>query len=50
MVAIRSGVINGSTATLFAGCGIVADSDSTREWDESLVKLRALASALGELP
>ena len=50
VVAIRSGVINGSTAALFAGCGIVADSDPAREWDESQVKLRALASALGELP
>ncbi|MFV2062188.1 MAG: isochorismate synthase MenF [Chloroflexota bacterium] len=49
VVALRSGVIAGSRATLFAGCGIVADSDPDREWDESLVKLRALGSALGRI-
>jgi menaquinone-specific isochorismate synthase len=27
MVALRCGLIAGRTATLFAGCGIVADSD-----------------------
>jgi len=50
VVAIRSGVVNGSTASLFTGCGIVADSEPAREWEESQVKLRALASALGRLP
>ena len=30
-----------------AGCGIVADSDPEREWDESSSKLQALGSALG---
>lgn len=48
-VALRSGVVEGREATLFAGCGIVADSDPEREWDESLVKLRALGSALGQV-
>lgn len=47
VVAIRSGVVDGGTASLFAGCGIVADSDPQREWEESLIKLRTLASALG---
>lgn len=47
MVALRSGVVDHTRATLFAGCGIVADSDPGREWDESRMKLRALASALG---
>jgi isochorismate synthase len=47
VVALRSGVINGATATLFAGCGIVADSDPEREWEESSAKLQALGSALG---
>ena len=47
VVALRSGVIHGATATLFAGCGIVADSDPEREWDESSAKLQALGSALG---
>ncbi len=49
VVAIRSGVVNGSSASLFAGCGIVADSEPAREWEESQVKLRVLASALGRL-
>lgn len=50
VVAIRSGVVDGQTASLFAGCGIVADSDPQREWEESLIKLRTLASALGREP
>ena len=47
MVALRSGIVDRTRATLFAGCGIVADSDPEREWEESRMKLRALASALG---
>lgn len=47
VVALRSGVIDGAEATLYAGCGIVADSDPEREWDESSAKLQALGSALG---
>jgi isochorismate synthase len=50
MVALRSGVVAGQAATLFAGCGIVADSDPAREWEESCLKLRPVASALGRLP
>ena len=34
---------------LFAGCGIVADSDPVREWEESRIKLQAVVSALGML-
>ncbi len=49
VVAIRSGVVDGATASLFAGCGIMADSDPAREWEESRMKLRSLASALGRL-
>ncbi len=49
VVALRSGVIRGSEAVLFAGCGIVADSDPGREWDESAAKLLALGSALGRI-
>ena len=30
-------------------CGIVADSDPAREWEESRIKLRAVVSALGNL-
>ena len=49
VVGLRSGVIKGDEATLFAGCGIVADSDPEREWDESATKLLALGSALGRI-
>jgi isochorismate synthase len=49
MVALRCGLVAGQTATLFAGCGIVADSDPAREWEESRIKLRPVASALGRL-
>lgn len=45
-VALRSAVIGGSDATLFAGCGIVAASDPDREFAESLVKLRPMQAAL----
>jgi isochorismate synthase len=50
MVALRCGLVSGRDATLFAGCGIVADSDPSREWEESLMKLRPVASALGHEP
>lgn len=49
MVALRCGLVAGQDATLFAGCGIVADSDPGREWEESRIKLRPVASALGRL-
>lgn len=47
MVALRCGLVSGSTAVLFAGCGIVADSDPAREWEESRLKLRTMIAALG---
>lgn len=49
VVALRSGLISGSEATIFAGCGIMADSDPEREWEESATKLLALGSALGRI-
>ncbi len=49
MVALRCGLVNGPIATLFAGCGIVADSDPAREWEESRLKLRTMLAALGGL-
>jgi isochorismate synthase len=50
MVALRCALIAGRTATLFAGCGIVADSDPAREWEESRLKLRTMLDALGAGP
>jgi isochorismate synthase len=47
VVGIRSAVVRGETATLFAGCGIVADSDPTAELAESELKLRPMLAALG---
>ncbi len=53
-VGLRSAVISGSAASLYAGCGIVADSVPELELAESQLKLRsmqaALAAALTELP
>lgn len=46
-VALRCGLLRGRQATLFAGCGIVADSDPEREYVESRLKLRPVLSALG---
>jgi isochorismate synthase len=47
VVAIRSALVRGARATLFAGCGIVADSEPAREFAESELKLRPMLSALG---
>lgn len=49
VVALRCALVSGRTAALFAGCGIVADSDPAREWEESQNKMQVVASALGEL-
>lgn len=45
-VAIRSGLIDESSALLFAGCGIVADSDPKAEWQETNLKFMPMLSAL----
>ncbi len=45
-VALRSARLHGNTATLFAGCGIVADSDPEREYAESRLKLKPMLTAL----
>jgi isochorismate synthase EntC len=45
-VALRSALIDGRNATLFAGCGIVADSDPALEYAESSLKLKLMESAL----
>jgi isochorismate synthase EntC len=49
VVALRSGIVADHSATLLAGCGIVADSEPEREWQESETKLQALVTALGGL-
>jgi isochorismate synthase len=46
-VAIRSALLAGCEALLYAGCGIVADSDPEAEYEESRLKLRPLLAALG---
>ncbi len=46
-VALRSGLIDGSKARLFAGCGIVADSDPHTEFAESCLKFQVMLRALG---
>lgn len=46
-VAIRSAVSGGNHARLYAGAGIVADSDPDREWDETRLKFRPMLEALG---
>lgn len=46
-VALRSGLVEASKATLFAGCGIVADSESQSEYAESCLKLQAMLRGLG---
>jgi isochorismate synthase len=45
-VALRSGLLEGNTATLFAGCGIVADSDPAAELTETELKLQPMLKAL----
>jgi menaquinone-specific isochorismate synthase len=45
-VAIRSAVADGATATLYAGVGLVADSDPDREWDEVQMKYRPILDEL----
>ena len=53
-VALRSALVRGDEASLFAGCGVVADSDPDREYAESVLKLvpmeRALAAAAAPGP
>jgi isochorismate synthase len=46
-VALRSGLIDGSKARLFAGCGIVAGSDPQTEFAESCLKFQVMLRALG---
>lgn len=45
-VAIRSGLATDDAVTLFAGNGIVADSDPEEEWDEVQLKFRPILDEL----
>jgi menaquinone-specific isochorismate synthase len=47
-VALRSGLIDGSIATLFAGCGIVSNSDPQAEYAESGLKFQVMLRGLGD--
>jgi isochorismate synthase len=47
VVAIRSALLSGRMASVFAGSGIVADSVPCAEYDETSLKLRPMLSALG---
>ena len=46
-VALRSALVSGDEATLFAGCGIVASSSPAAEYEETRLKLRPMLAALG---
>lgn len=46
-VAIRSGLIQDKEASLFAGCGVVADSDPESEFKETDLKFSPMLTALG---
>lgn len=48
-VAIRSALLHNNRADLFAGCGIVADSDPENEWNETLMKFQPMMDALNLL-
>ncbi|KMY55133.1 hypothetical protein AC623_15275 [Bacillus sp. FJAT-27231] len=48
-VAIRSGLLSKQQAFLYAGCGIVADSEAESELAETRIKLRPMLRALGEI-
>ena len=47
-VTLRSGVVSGNKVRLFAGGGIVADSDPEREFEETRIKFQPLLGALGQ--
>ncbi|MCY0880864.1 MAG: isochorismate synthase, partial [Firmicutes bacterium] len=46
-VALRSALIHSRSAHLFAGCGIMPDSQPEEEWNESEWKMGTLKNALG---
>lgn len=46
-VALRSGLIQGDEASLFAGCGVVRNSDIESEYEETNIKFLPMLSVLG---
>jgi len=48
VVTLRSGTVAGGRVRLFAGGGIVADSDPEREFEETRIKFQPLLGALGQ--
>ena len=47
-VALRSGLVNSTKATLFAGCGIVSSSEPQIEYAESWWKFQVMLRGLGD--
>jgi isochorismate synthase EntC len=47
VVAIRSALLHGGVARLYAGAGIVSGSNPDAEWSETEAKMRAVRDALG---
>lgn len=45
-VAIRSGLIQGDEVSLFAGCGVMKDSDPQAEYEETNIKLLPMLSVM----
>lgn len=45
-VALRCALVGGESVRVYAGCGIVAQSDPDAEWEESQLKLRPALEAL----
>ena len=46
IVALRSALIAGGACRLFAGCGIVADSEPVNEYQETELKLSGMQAAI----
>ncbi|WP_019243994.1 MULTISPECIES: isochorismate synthase [Bacillus] len=46
-VALRSALLQGKEASLFAGCGIVEDSNPEEEYKETWIKFQPMLNALG---
>ena len=47
IVAIRCGLVHGNEVSLFAGCGIVGNSDPVSEYEETQIKFQPMLSAIG---